>query len=358
MSFPPRPEYSKTAVNKAARQLASGRLSGEHYRAAADIVNAWRICHAYPLNTFNTTLRYKTAKYRSTIVAQRLKRLPTIIDKLQRYPAMDLTRMQDIGGVRAIVHNLNQLSELRNEYTEKGRFSHELFDVDDYIATPKADGYRGVHLIYKYNNTLARNSKGNPAQYKDLFIEVQLRTLLQHEWATAVEAVSVILGQRLKTQRGSRSWLEFFEYMSSVFAIIEDSPVLEKHKNHTTQEITNQAAKIIKDLHVVETLGGWKRAAQVIDRHHIEKYYNIITLDVKANTVSIRAYTKNNLDEASKEYGRLEQEALFNPSMDVVLVAAGGIKELKKAYPNYFLDIENFIKKVEDVVQVVQDGVE
>ncbi len=357
MAFPPKPVYTKNAINKAGRALANNKLTGEDYRQAASIVNAWRTCHAYPLNTFNTTLRHKTSAYPGAIVAQRLKRLPTIIDKLQRQPNMDLTRMQDIGGVRAIVSNLAWLNKLRAEYTEKGRFSHELFDVDDYIVAPKADGYRGIHLIFKYNNTLARNSKGNPEQYKGLFIEVQLRTLLQHEWATAVEAVSVMLNQHLKTQRGNKKWLEFFEYMSSVFAIIEESPVLEKHKDLTTQQITKCAAKIIEELHVVETLGGWKRAAQVIDKHHIDKHYNIIILNTKSNTVSIRAYTKNNLEMASQEYGRLEQEALIDPSIDVVLVAAGSINELKKAYPNYFLDIENFIEKVKDVVQVVGDGV-
>lgn len=125
MAFPPVPDYSKTTANRAGRALASGKLTGKDYRDAAEIVNAWRICHAYPLNTFNATLRKKTTKYRGAIVAQRLKRLPTIIDKLQRQPNMDLTRMQDIGGVRAIVNNLNELAELRHDYEEKGRFSQD-----------------------------------------------------------------------------------------------------------------------------------------------------------------------------------------------------------------------------------------
>ena len=355
MAFPPIPEYSKNSINKAGRNLAKNILKGGDYRNAAEIVNAWRTCHAYPLSTFNATLRRKTANYRGAVVAQRLKRLPTIIDKLQRQPTMDLTRMQDIGGVRAIFNDMIELEELRGKYEEPGRFSHKLFDVDNYVVAPKDDGYRGIHLIYKYNNTLDRS--GNAAQYKGLFIEVQLRTLLQHEWATAVEAVSVMLGEHLKTQRGSKTWLEFFEYMSSIFAIIEESPVLRKHKHLTTQEITNTATKIIEDLRIVEALSGWKEAAQLIDKHHIDKHYNIIILNTRDKTVSVRAYTKNNLDAASKEYSRLEQDALINPDLDVVLVAAGGIKELKKAYPNYFLDIESFIHKVGDIVKVAHNEV-
>lgn len=36
-------------------------------------------------------------------VSQRLKRLPTIEDKLRRLPRMDLSSMQDIGGCRAVL---------------------------------------------------------------------------------------------------------------------------------------------------------------------------------------------------------------------------------------------------------------
>ena len=37
------------------------------------------------------------------IVSSRLKRLPTILDKLARHPNMKITRMQDIGGARVIL---------------------------------------------------------------------------------------------------------------------------------------------------------------------------------------------------------------------------------------------------------------
>lgn len=348
MSFPPVPNLSKNAINTAGRQLSSSNLKGKAYRDAVDIVNSWRVCHAYTINTFNATLRKKVARYQGAIVAQRLKRLPTIIDKLQRQPNMDLTRMQDIGGVRAILPELEQVQELRREYEDPGRFSHELYDVDDYIANPKKDGYRGVHLIYRYNNSLGRS--GNPQQYKGLFVEVQLRTLLQHEWATAVETTGIMLNQHLKTQRGSTEWLEFFEYMSSVFAIIEDSPVLEKHKGLTTQQIINKAAAYIKNLHVVDTLLGWRHAARLITENRIGGHYNIIILDTSDKTIRIRGFSKDQLDKASTEYARVEQDAIINPNLDVVLVAAGGIKDLKKAYPNYFLDIRNFIGRLNDIV--------
>ena len=52
--------------------------------------------------------------------------------------------------------------------------------VDDYITTPKDSGYRGVHLIYRYYSDKNETFNG-------LKIEVQIRTALQHAWATAVD---------------------------------------------------------------------------------------------------------------------------------------------------------------------------
>jgi len=43
-------------------------------------------------------------------VTQRLKRRPTIFNKLEREPTMQLTQMWDIGGVRARLPSLSHLS--------------------------------------------------------------------------------------------------------------------------------------------------------------------------------------------------------------------------------------------------------
>mgnify|MGYP000450751741 FL=1 len=45
------------------------------------------------------------------------KRLPTILDKLRRYPATSLAKMQDIGGARAIcksIEDIKKIEELLN----------------------------------------------------------------------------------------------------------------------------------------------------------------------------------------------------------------------------------------------------
>jgi ppGpp synthetase/RelA/SpoT-type nucleotidyltranferase len=67
----------------------------------------------------NANLRYYVSRVGAGehSVTQRLKRLPTIVDKLARHPNMQLTTMEDIGGVRAVLSSQEQadaiLADLR-----------------------------------------------------------------------------------------------------------------------------------------------------------------------------------------------------------------------------------------------------
>ena len=87
--------------------------------------------------------------------------------------------------------------------------------IDDYISAPKASGYRGVHLMYRYKSDKKKTI------YNDLKIEMQIRSRYQHAWATAVETVGIFVGQALKTSMGDDRWLRFFALMGSAIAIRE-----------------------------------------------------------------------------------------------------------------------------------------
>ena len=103
-------------------------------------------------------------------VAQRLKRTPSILAKLRRFPSMKLSRMQDIGGARAVLPGIAEVDDLRRRYMQGNRRSAHTFVAEkDYIRRPKASGYRGIHLTYRYG------SRENP-DYNGLQIEIQLRT--------------------------------------------------------------------------------------------------------------------------------------------------------------------------------------
>lgn len=72
--------------------------------AAIDLAWAYRAEFQRPLTGVVMGLRsFLKTEGAPVVVAQRLKRLPTIIDKLVRHPTMQLSYMQDIGGCRAII---------------------------------------------------------------------------------------------------------------------------------------------------------------------------------------------------------------------------------------------------------------
>lgn len=121
------PNYSKSQVNKAGEILADlGTYSASEQEWASRVLANWRACHGYPINTFQATLRDKLKPIdENAIVAQRLKRAPSIILKLRRFNGMKLARMQDIGGLRAVVGSVEQVNKLEDAY-RKSRFKHEL----------------------------------------------------------------------------------------------------------------------------------------------------------------------------------------------------------------------------------------
>lgn len=220
-----KPERSKNQVNRAGRLLVmpcEEITNWDVYFDALDTVNNWRASHSYPLNTFKVTLRRKAFAVDShAIVAQRIKRMSSIELKLTRFPTMQLSQMQDLGGCRAILGSWEQVRALQKRYKESD-LKHTLDDVDDYITKQKESGYRGVHLIWKYYS----DSKSPAALYNGLFIEMQLRSSLQHAWATAVETVGTMLKQSLKSSQGEEKWLRFFALMGSAIARREKQDAL------------------------------------------------------------------------------------------------------------------------------------
>jgi ppGpp synthetase/RelA/SpoT-type nucleotidyltranferase len=348
MPYPPRPIYTKSQINRAGQVLVTEQPSSPEYQKALEIVNAWRASHAYPISTFKSTLRKKVSAYKNPIVAQRLKRLPTIIDKLNRYPAMQLSRMQDIGGIRGIVNTVAQVRNLQQYYSDETILTHTLVRQDDYISNPKDDGYRGIHLVYKYNNTLARNIEAK--QYKGLLLELQLRTKLQHTWSTAVETMGTFRGEALKSRQGDKSWLKFFALTSSAFAHVESTSLVPGYESLSAAETYKEVIRMEKKLNVLEHIKGLSVAANAIHTRGISGYYHLIVLKSEEKSVTIQSFKQDDLLSASNAYAAVEAQALKGARLEPVLVSVGRLKSLKLAYPNYFLDVRDFIEKVEAIV--------
>ena len=117
-------EYSKSQINEAGRHVSDFGISPEKRLEYLNIIDNWRAAHAFPMNTFAINLKHQVSNIPSAIVVQRLKRLNTILDKLQRYPTMELYRMQDLGGCRVIVPTIEDVYWVKSKL-KNSRIRHE-----------------------------------------------------------------------------------------------------------------------------------------------------------------------------------------------------------------------------------------
>lgn len=337
--------YTNKRINKAGETIINPTATEEERREALKIVDEFRAAHAFPANTFAINLKKKVAHIPSAVVVQRLKRLDTITHKLERFPDMKLSRMQDLGGCRVIVPKISDVYDVVNGLRES-RIRHIEHNFKDYIKNPNPEtGYRGYHLIYKYNSD--RNS-----DYNGLLVEIQIRTEFQHIWATAVETVGLFTDNGLKFNLGSDEWLRFFKLTSALISIKEKSFVVEGVPNDELS-LFEEWISLLNDLNVIGTLAAIGLATKKIG--HIVKSksknmkgYYLIILDLVNAAVDVRSYSgvEKGLEQATKDYNEIEEN---NPDLDCVLVSAQSYESLVKAYPNYFLDVNKFIGIVSEM---------
>ncbi|MCC6760342.1 MAG: RelA/SpoT domain-containing protein [Chitinophagaceae bacterium] len=339
-------KYSKTRVNTAGITLKENLpVSAIEITKAEDVLTYWRFIHLPVLNTFQATLRTKLAKKykRNGFIAQRLKRAPSIISKLRREPRMKLSTMQDIAGIRAVMNRLKDVKKLSTELKDS-KAKHKLLSEADYINNPKKSGYRSIHLIFEYHNKATPESDG-------LKIEVQLRTKLQHIWATSVETMGTFMDTSLKSSEGPESILNFFSITSSAFAILEKTPIVPEHSLMSEKEIFQKAISQYDTLRIKEKLAAFTIATGHIDelnRQSRSKYYLII-LDLKNKRIRFNPFSARQLSEANQSYTEVERSISAGAELQAVLVSIDKVSALSKAYPNYFLDTDDFTKKIEEI---------
>lgn len=307
---------------------------------AFEVLANWRACHGYPINTFQATLRTRLKKIdANALVAQRLKRTPSILNKLRRLKGMSLARMQDIGGLRAVVDTMTSLRQLHENYLT-APLSHELVSQFDYVSKPKASGYRSIHLVYRYK---ARE----PSAYDGFLLELQLRTRVQHSWATAVETAGTFLEHSLKSNEGPEEWLKFFSLAGSAFAHLEGSEGVPGFEGLSTSQTYRRTAAEAKRLRIRDMLAGYSSAVREISPTTKRAAFYLVQLDLEEEqkTVLITPFARDQLERANQQYAEAEKQASLKGAQ-VVLVSAGSIESLKRAYPNYFLDTHEFLRNL------------
>lgn len=337
--------FSKGEIDRAGKALIPWwKLEADAPENLGDlyaIVENWRTCHALPLLTFRMVLQGRAKRVESRpipIIAQRLKRFSSTMNKLVREPTMKLSQMQDLGGCRAILSSVEAVEQLYQRYRESPNLFGTELKCNDYIRNPKPDGYRGIHVVGRYN---PRSQKNEP--WKGQRIEIQLRSQLQHVFATAVETVTTFTREPLKFGAGPGEWRRFFSLVGTAFAIRENTPIVEgTPTNHN--EMTRELRELTNSLKVRQRLRAWTSAIKQPPTQNTKNAkWLLLVLDLNANTINVVGYRDRR--KASRDLATIEREQSSRSSgLDAVLVWVGSVRDLRRAYPNYYADTRAFLE--------------
>lgn len=328
-------EFSDDDIDRAGEILA--RLPADappdpEWRDAAQLINQWRRLHTGPLTTFRNNLRRRAKS--EGIVAGRIKRLPSIISKLQRLSRIRLSEMQDIAGCRAVLPNVEDAFQVANSLMGS-RVKHRLVRTHNYLAEPRPSGYRSLHLVYSYRAALKH-------ALDELNVEIQIRTRRQHLWATAVETVGTFTGEALKSGGGEEDWLRFFVLMSSWIAHREGLPAVPgtpEDPDSLRQELRSLAGRIRAE----EILGSFQAATAQLQQLKARRGgWLVLKLDHQQRRTTWKLFGSRDADEASDFYLEREMESRERPDVAVVMVSVVSLDALRRTYPNYFTNLLQF----------------
>jgi ppGpp synthetase/RelA/SpoT-type nucleotidyltranferase len=336
------PKYSNAVIDRAGAFMTKPKswMEPVDFDHALEIVENHRASHSFPLLVFRVGLTHRSKKIDSeAIVAQRLKRLPSVDYKLLRFPTMRLSHMQDIGGCRAVVRSVRMVRRLVASF-KNSEIKHKLLRIVDYIKQPRDSGYRGVHLVYSYY------SDRKPT-YNGLKIEVQIRTRLQHAWATAVETIDAFTDQALKGGKGEQQWQRFFAVMGTYIAKQEKCPMVPGTPT-TKMGLRAQIMYLARTLEVDAHLQAYRETLLRSEQDVKDARYYLLELDAKAWTAKLTGF--KTVEEGLTRYADAEKRNIDKPGQDAVLVSADNLEELKRVFPNYLADTHVFLGTLREAV--------
>ena len=161
------------------------------------------------------------------------------------------------------------------------------------------DGYRSYHLVFKYRSVADRLNI-----YKGLCIEIQLRSNLQHAWASSVETVSTVTGQSLKSNIGDKSWKRFFALRGTAIARWERTPLIDGTPT-TEVALRDELISLCDSLKVEDVLLGWREALNIIEPHETAREY-LLVLDTNKKLIQITAFGRKQILDASEQYLKIK----------------------------------------------------
>lgn len=338
-------KYGRHQIDKAGRIIMSAKDNDE-YNKALEKINEWRTLHLTALDALQKEIipLLTTHKIAIFLTSRRLKRITSILYKLDINPEMHLGGMQDIGGFRIVLNNVKDLKCCQQILMKETPQSFDFIKIMDYVKEPKESGYRSIHFIYKYKS---KNKDIDGAK-----VELQIRTKLQHSWAMAVETAGLITSTPLKSSLGSDEWLNFFKIVSSLFAIKEKQPILKAHieKGYNMYDLMKLLYTANLEHNHSNTLKILRVTGIQAKKENFKNGYYILNINFQSRIVQITTFSKEQETEASIAYSELEKR-IMDKNNAVVLVSVPKMKELQEAYPSYFLNTTEFLQAIDTMIE-------
>lgn len=345
------PVYSRNQVKRAGIVLAMGESATVADRdEALEVLNYWRVAHAELLEQATDKLKeaanavgccknFDGLSGELPLITGRLKRADTIIGKLRRQDcSFRLNTMYDIIGCRMVVASIDEVYWVK-DYLQKrcDLLIREKKGIIDYIASPKDSGYRSLHIVALLNDECYG--------YKSLQCEMQVRTELEHSWATALETYDVVMSNKLKFGGGNPRERRFFALASALFASYEKTGAVPGTPTKR-EEIIKELSHIERECNILARLSAYSNSVSTVNTLSGlgSSGYCVLNVNYEEQTTECHVFPEDQVSDASDLYFELERKK--EAGQDVLQVYMPKIGELSDAYPNYSSDISFFLTSI------------
>lgn len=308
--------YTKGDYKKLSNRIRkdSENISQRDYEMLQSLRITYKSSLALIFNSLNEVAQ-KIDK--DSVCTYRIKRIESIISKLLRFPRMEVQRIADIAGCRCIMISLENTMKLY-EYlkNEENKLPFIIQSEKNYIKHPKTNGYRSIHLNVRLKDS-------------EKVIEIQLRCLEQHNWATLVEISDLLFNSKLKEYEG-KECPELYEFHK----------LLAKQDNELTLFDKKRIFEISENFHYLTKLG------TLFSKNHLELRKQRNNLKTRKNSFFlISTDTKGNpelsafpsFDNAERAYFKKFTNNPENKNIVLTHFRSTTFNKISIAYSNYFL---------------------
>lgn len=293
------------------------------------VLQQLRLTYKEPLAVIFTAIEKSAHKVDpNCICTYRVKRIESIVSKLLRFPEMQVNRAEDIAGCRCILSSTEKVYKLYEKLMKnQDRLPFEFQGrIHDYIAEPKESGYRSIHL-----NAVLKGGDNRR-------IEIQLRSLEHHNWATLVEITDLLFQSRLK-EFGRKGNSDLFDLHR----------LLAKERDEMTPGDCYQIADTAIQYHYMDRLG------EVFTRNYLDVRRQWNKMKLQNYHFFLIATDSEGVPDFSGFLGFEEAERAYfdrftnnTGNLNIVLthLQKAGFTKISVAYSNYFLTFNNTLMRI------------